>query len=215
MYLRNIQITATEDYEDFEEYTEKTYNIYLDEPLRKVGDYADYIDFKEQKVVRKVFASRLSNIELTGKSAATTSNNFYESRWYTSHSLKHKPNILLSDNTTFSNNPLVLCENLPSLSWNQLISSKNIYGISVTESKDENRSNEIRIVLPESIATTVTGAAEWLQNNDSDVYYVYLDKYIKEEKVSLPNILVNEGTNVVSIGTLVSPSSIKTIHYTK
>ena len=32
----------------------KTTNIYLNEPLRKVGDYADYIDFKNKKVVRNV-----------------------------------------------------------------------------------------------------------------------------------------------------------------
>lgn len=31
-----------------------TEHIYLDEPLRKVGDYADYIDFKNQKVVRNI-----------------------------------------------------------------------------------------------------------------------------------------------------------------
>lgn len=30
----------------------ETTHIYLDEPLRKVGDYADYVDFKKQKVVR-------------------------------------------------------------------------------------------------------------------------------------------------------------------
>lgn len=29
-------------------------NIYLDEPLRKIGDYADYIDFANQKAVRNV-----------------------------------------------------------------------------------------------------------------------------------------------------------------
>ena len=34
-----------------------TEHIYLDEPLRKVGDYADYIDFKGQKVVRNVVVS--------------------------------------------------------------------------------------------------------------------------------------------------------------
>ena len=34
--------------------TEESYNIYLDEPLRKVGDYADYLDFKNGKVVRKI-----------------------------------------------------------------------------------------------------------------------------------------------------------------
>ena len=31
-----------------------TTNLYLDKPLRKVGDYADYIDFKNQKVIRNV-----------------------------------------------------------------------------------------------------------------------------------------------------------------
>ena len=46
-----LDSTATE----YEPYIEPiTQNIYLDEPLRKVGDYADYIDFKNQKVVRKV-----------------------------------------------------------------------------------------------------------------------------------------------------------------
>lgn len=31
-----------------------TTNIFIDEPLRKVGDYADYVDFEKQKVVRNV-----------------------------------------------------------------------------------------------------------------------------------------------------------------
>ena len=40
---------------DYEPYVEPiTTNIYLDEPLRKIGDYADYIDFKNQKVVRNI-----------------------------------------------------------------------------------------------------------------------------------------------------------------
>ena len=34
-----------------------TEHIYLDEPLRKVDDYSDYIDFKGQRVVRKVGVS--------------------------------------------------------------------------------------------------------------------------------------------------------------
>lgn len=33
---------------------EKTYNIYIDEPLRKVGKYVDYIDFANQQIVRNV-----------------------------------------------------------------------------------------------------------------------------------------------------------------
>lgn len=36
-----------------------TTNIYLDEPLRKIGDYSDYVDFENSKVVRNI-----SNIDL-------------------------------------------------------------------------------------------------------------------------------------------------------
>ena len=43
-------LSATE----YEPYTSETKHIYLDEPLRKVGDYADYVDFEKQKVVRNV-----------------------------------------------------------------------------------------------------------------------------------------------------------------
>ena len=43
--------TAT-DYEPY--YTPQTYDVYADEPLRKVGDYADYVDFANQKIVRKI-----------------------------------------------------------------------------------------------------------------------------------------------------------------
>lgn len=37
-----------------------TTNIYLNEPLRKVGDYADYIDFENQKVIKNIISTDLS-----------------------------------------------------------------------------------------------------------------------------------------------------------
>ena len=56
--------TATE----YEPYVEPiTTNIYLDEPLRKIGNYADYIDFKEKKVVRYIFKHVLTGDELVQK----------------------------------------------------------------------------------------------------------------------------------------------------
>lgn len=51
--------TTATDYEQYIGNT--TYNIYLDQPLRKVGDYADYIEIKDgvvtvvRKIVEKVF----------------------------------------------------------------------------------------------------------------------------------------------------------------
>ena len=43
---------------EYEPYVEpQTFNIYLDEPLRKVGDVADYIDFTNGEVVRNIYVS--------------------------------------------------------------------------------------------------------------------------------------------------------------
>lgn len=41
-----------------------TTNIYLDEPLRKLGDLTDYIDFENQKVVRNI--GYVKNVQYTG-----------------------------------------------------------------------------------------------------------------------------------------------------
>ena len=49
------QLELSETATEYEPYrVPVTANIYLDEPLRKIGDYVDYIDFKGQRVVRKV-----------------------------------------------------------------------------------------------------------------------------------------------------------------
>lgn len=44
--------TTPNTYESY--YEPKTTEIYLDEPLRKIGDYSDYIDFANGKVVRNI-----------------------------------------------------------------------------------------------------------------------------------------------------------------
>ena len=50
-----IQLMKGTENLPYEPYVEPvTTNIFLKEPLRKIGDYADYIDFKENKVVRNV-----------------------------------------------------------------------------------------------------------------------------------------------------------------
>lgn len=54
-YLKNIQIEEASTENFYEPYiTPVQTDIYLDEPLRRVGDYADYVDFKGQKVIRNV-----------------------------------------------------------------------------------------------------------------------------------------------------------------
>lgn len=61
LLIENIMVSKSNDTE-YEPYGYKipvtvnnqTTNIYLDEPLRKIGNYADYVDYETQKVVRNV-----------------------------------------------------------------------------------------------------------------------------------------------------------------
>lgn len=49
--------TSSENYGKYDvpiTVNDETKHVYLDEPLRKVGDYADYVDWENQKVVRKI-----------------------------------------------------------------------------------------------------------------------------------------------------------------
>lgn len=54
----NIMIVEGDRAKEYESYIQPTTtNIYLDEPLRKIGDYADYIDFRNQKEFRNVIVN--------------------------------------------------------------------------------------------------------------------------------------------------------------
>lgn len=55
----DIQIEEGDTATAYEPYFNQTTNIYLSEPLRKLGDLTDYIDFENQKVFRKVGAEKL------------------------------------------------------------------------------------------------------------------------------------------------------------
>ena len=74
--LTNMVIVEGAIAEEYEPYIEpQTFNIYLDEPLRKLGNYADYVDFEKGRVVRQVGASKLTNFTAYPKS--TTPNTYW------------------------------------------------------------------------------------------------------------------------------------------
>ena len=61
-----IQLMKGTENSPYEPYVEPvTTNIFLNEPLRKIGDYADYIDGKNKKVVRNVYKAIISKSNLS------------------------------------------------------------------------------------------------------------------------------------------------------
>ena len=62
--FKNVMVSVMPGDVGFEPYVEPiTTNIYLDEPLRKIGDYADVLDFKNKKVVRSVYECIVANLD--------------------------------------------------------------------------------------------------------------------------------------------------------
>ena len=70
----NIQLEYGSSATTYELYREATTNIYLDEPLRKVGDSVDYIDYANGKVVRNIKQINLSDLLWTKSENAFYSN---------------------------------------------------------------------------------------------------------------------------------------------
>jgi hypothetical protein len=64
-YYKNLQIelgSTPTSYEPYKEPKEVQY-IYLNEPLKKIGDIADYIDYKNSKIVRNIACYYLNGSE--------------------------------------------------------------------------------------------------------------------------------------------------------
>ena len=172
----------------YEPYKETTTNIYLDEPLRKIGDYADYIDFKEQKIVRKISKEKIDGTEEWNNQEDTT-NNFQI--FYTN---KYKNNVLYTRNT--------LSNKFKNISSRDLQDAMEAYTIQ-TGLND----GAVYISLPKTIASNSTEVQNFFKNNLTEYYYISKNSNIN--KVNLPEILTNDGVNKLSIKTVINPSNIE------
>lgn len=192
--IYDIQLEKGTTATEYEHYIEPiTTNIYLDEPLRKVGDYVDYIDFKNQKVVRKVKELELNeNINfITYEITATGHKGF---RFYRSDMLSgirdygyctHIENIPFYElsNIWFGvNNPIIY------------MSFPDIYNQGETD--DERKA---------AFYTFLSAQAK----SGTPVKVIYILATPTEEPISLPALKTFKGTTIMSVDTLVRPSNIK------
>lgn len=207
LMVYDIAYYAETDTTEYEPYVGETTHIYLNEPLRKVGDYTDYIDFKNQRVVRNVFKIVLSitNIYKKLKSVIRIGcNNGIVSQKYDTHILS---TIFNYNYDWFANTECIFHHNQTkynyywSVYWNRLgltYDGTNVYRTDDTEQ------------TPLTDREIISIANEWLStlpDKDKEIY-VILDTPIKEP-ISPPVLKTIKGTNVISVDTLVRPSNIK------
>ncbi len=198
----NIQIeegaTATE-YEPYQK--PKTTNIYLDQPLRKIGDYADYIDFKNNKVIKKIVSANLTATSVSG----VGSNDDTVSRFYQSYTKRLVLNIL--DNIQVMSNKL---QALSVYNYNSA-SNKSINSISCNQNNTaihfKMKNDLLGITEDMTNDEKKNKCNEYLSNNPVTINYILKNQ--TEQNITLPEILMHKGTNIITVDTTIEPSRIE------
>ena len=165
-----------------------TTNIYLNEPLCKIGNYVNYIDFKNQKIIRD-----LGTLILKGNEDWTVSKNY-------SNVYQCKVN--------FNSVSIPICTHFVGLDASRTIGN-------VSDNTDtiklETTSNNRIFVNMNSIGTTKTDLTNFLSQqyqNNTPVTVIYPLSTPTEEIINLPIIPSIKGTTIYSVGTEVQPSNM-------
>jgi hypothetical protein len=176
-------------------------DIYLDEPLYKIGDYADYIDFKNGKVVRKnkKIALQINKdmVHYRDRGSVVT--------YRTDSSIS-----LYLDNYKKSDT-----YNIP----NMCNKFKFMSGASLTHATDEHGEwlacayGTVYVTIRKDRLSEVTNSSvtEYVNNLNAELIYA-LDVPI-EQPIDLPPILTHKGTNVISVGAEIQPSNMQIQYY--
>lgn len=163
-----------------------TTNIYLREALLKYGDYVDYIDFENKKVVRNITKTPLSDFTWTIHASYSYIYSTYDNRL--------KGGI----------NPL--CDILDSTTYQPNVSIRNMtkdYCIKMNVSSPA-------AYISDSIHTTNEEFREFIKNSDS--YIVYIMPSPTEETIELPNIKTLKGTITIETDTNIQPSNMEIVY---
>lgn len=163
-----------------------TTNIYLDEPLRKVGDYADYIDLENGKVVRNV-GNKIFN---------GTENWIIATSW--GHHAFYIPN---------QTNMISWGTSLGALSTH----FKTYTGLSVTTLINEWVIGGSNMVFANENYTDTISFKSWLSENNVEVLYPLKESI--EEDITLPNLPTFKGTSILNADTTIQPSNAEVTYY--
>lgn len=183
--MYDIQIEYGTVATDYEPYVEPIINnIYLDEPLRKVGDYADYIDFENQKIIRQIKKAIISSLNF---SALSNDGGYYR---YETSGIADK----LYTNTYSTN---VLSNVLQTISYKQKVDN------SIAE---RHNFNLLRILTSQYSTLEELNTAI----GNEEVYYVLNTP--QEETIKVPKIPTIKGTTIISTETTTESSNLKVVY---
>lgn len=179
-----------------------TINIYLNEPLRKIGDYVDYIDYKNKKVVRSIARDYIENVEFLSTNSGTY-------KIFLSN-ISYKPLINYGsyNSSAYSSGYAISNKFMQSsYRYNQVSGYPNRIQPYITSGNI----NRVAYTFDDSSITTLEQAQEVI-GNGFEVCYVLATP--TEETINIPTIETFDGTTIFEIENKIKPSQIK-INYWK
>lgn len=169
-----------------------TTDIYIDEPLRKVGDYADYIDFKKSMVVRQVGVVEFNN---------NTSYGVYYSEQYSFYGFfKTISNMKSGTRQAGFCTYLKNMENSPSSPVWFGVNSKTVY-FSLPEIYNSSDSEKTKALK------------SWLQSLKQPFLLYYILETPTQAYINMPKLPTTKDGSIYSIGTQLQPSNIELSYY--
>lgn len=192
--FRNFQIEEGMSSTPYEPYVEPlTTNIFLDEPLRKLGDYTDYIDFKNNKVVR-VIKEQI----MTGAESMIYMGGSYPYIAYNVGAVGY----IVDD--------ICLCNQLQHQS-NFSTSREGINTFRVLNSPTNNASRIVFRIFAEGVAVVDVSKvkallAEKYANNTPLIFYYGLNEST-EEPINLDLPKLTAKTSIIEVDTSLAPSN--------
>lgn len=173
-----------------------TTNIYLDEPLRKLGDYVDYIDFENKKVVRQISKYTFKGTESLSLRGQQPTNG---TAIYTSAMFAFREN--------FDN--LICTRFSPDATYQ----SKMIPGTCCfINSSVDSRFHFCLEGAGKTVAEVKAILKEWYDNGNPMVVLYPPNKGVPEETIELPNIPTLKGNITIEIDAEVQPSNLEIVY---
>ena len=174
-------------------------NIYLNEPLRRIGEYADYIDYANKKVVRKIASQYVNTVQYI--SAESTQ---YR-RFLTD--IEHEPLLIETVNgsnavTTKRGIAISNKFSLSEYSYTTLGTHPEL----IQTYKTTAGVNRVAYTFDDISITTIAQAQEKIGNGFEVCYVMLNEKNEAMEFLELPTL---RGTTILNVETTVRPSNIE------
>lgn len=170
-------------------YYNETTNIYLKEPLRKIGDYSDYIDFGNSKVIRNIDEIILNGSEDWADSVIASDVLTHRFRMLGEKS--HVPEIGLCRSFIVKDSETSIRDDVEMIQLSSTSSNKYI---------------GVKIYISRLSTDDTSGLTSWLSSNNIILDYVLTTP--EQETIILPNISTIDGDNTLNIETEITPSQV-------